>query len=160
MHTYSRMVPTFCAIMRWCHGKGVLRHNTAIVHWGRGGPIRKTDCSLTVTLPALVPTALPPTERWPHPPAEGPGCTGPYCHRNQKRLQCIFHAFTIFPSLTCWSVISRSHLLFVGKTKLPSEFVTFYPIFPPRQNSICPFMQICTKFLPLSWNPSSCFQPC
>lgn len=82
---------SFSAIMWCCHGEGGLRHNSAIVLRGRGGPIRETDCSLTVTLPALMPTALPPTETQTHPLAEGPACTGPYRHGNQSRLQCIFH---------------------------------------------------------------------
>ncbi|CAB1435577.1 unnamed protein product [Pleuronectes platessa] len=71
------------------HAKwGGLRHNSVIVLCD-GGPIRETDCSLAVTLPAPVPTALPPTEALDAPtgrrghPARGP---------DHSRLQSLFHA--------------------------------------------------------------------
>lgn len=67
-----------------CHGEGGLRHNRVIVLRGRGGLIRETVCSLTVTLPVPVPTALPPTEIQTHPLAEGPACTGPRHHGNHN----------------------------------------------------------------------------
>lgn len=90
-HTQHEDSHSFSAIMWCCHGEGGLRHNSAIVLRGRGGPIRETDCSPTVTLPAPVPTALPPTEIQTHPLAKGPACTGPYHHGNQNRRQCLFH---------------------------------------------------------------------
>lgn len=127
-HTRGMEIPTFCAIMWCCHGEGGLRHNSVIVLWGRGGPIRETDCSLTVTLPALVPTALPPTETQTHPPAEGPICTGPYCHGNQNRLQCIspyISIFFSFPLTSIWKIKVMSFFFFfffVRKCKFPSKF--------------------------------------
>lgn len=111
---------SFSAIMWCCHGEGGLRHNSAIVLRGRGGPIRETDCSLTVTLPALMPTALPPTETQTHPLAEGPACTGPYRHGNQSRLQCIFH--TLHPH-SCGYDQDQGHVWsFVRKCEFTSEF--------------------------------------